>query len=123
MKGNTMLTEKVVNSMVVFGEVRGRPSIGITVGAIPEEAMEQYQLPAGLYITAVLPGSDAYAQGVREGDILTEVNGIPVTKTTEVTEIKDALNVGDTLHFVIWRRGEILEFDVALMDTNDLYGG
>ena len=114
---------EVVNSMVVFGEVRGRPSIGITVGAIPEEAMEQYQLPAGLYITAVLPGSDAYAQGVREGDILTEVNGIPVTKTTEVTEIKDALNVGDSLHFVIWRRGEILEFDVALMDTNALYGG
>ena len=115
--------QEVVNSMVVFGEVRGRPSIGITVGAIPEEAMKQYDLPAGLYITAVLPNSDAYAQGVREGDILTEVNGIPVTKTTEVTEIKDALNVGDTLHFVIWRKGEILEFDVALMDTNDLYGG
>lgn len=115
--------QEVVNSMVVFGEVRGRPSIGITVGAIPEEAMKQYDLPAGLYITAVLPSSDAYAQGVREGDILTEVNGIPVTKTNEVTEIKDALNVGDTLHFVIWRKGEILEFDVALMDTNDLYGG
>ena len=114
---------EVVNSMVRFGEVRGRPSIGITVGGIPEEAMKQYDLPAGLYITAVLPNSDAYAQGVREGDILTEVNGIPVTKTTEVTEIKDALSVGDTLHFVIWRKGEILEFDVALMDTNDLYGG
>ena len=115
--------QEVVNSMVVFGEVRGRPSIGITVGGIPEEAMKQYDLPAGLYITAVLPSSDAYAHGVREGDILTEVNGIPVTKTTDVSEIKDALNVGDTLHFVIWRKGEILEFDVALMDTNDLYGG
>lgn len=114
---------EVVNSMVVFGEVRGRPSIGITVGAIPEEAMEQYALPAGLYITAVLPSSDAYAQGVREGDVLTQVNGIQVTKTNEVTEIKDALQVGDTLHFVIWRNGETLEFDVALMDTNDLYGG
>jgi serine protease Do len=113
----------VVNSMVIFGEVRGRPSIGITVGTIPEEAMAQYELPAGLYISAVLPDSDAYAQGVREGDILTQVNGIPVTKTGEVTEIKDALQVGDTLHFVIWRNGEILEFDVALMDTNDLYGG
>ena len=119
----TSTVETVVNSMVRYGGVRGRPSIGVTVGGIPPEAMAQYKLPSGLYITDVLESSDAWKQGVRPGDILTEVNHIPVSTTTEVNDIKNQYGVGDSLHFTIWRNGEILEFDVLLMDTNDLYGG
>ena len=112
----------VVNALVRDGEVRGRPSIGITVGAIPDNAKEGYQLPDGLYITAVTKGSDAEAQGVLPGDILTAVNGTPVTTTEEVNDIKNRFKVGDKLHFDIWRDGEELKFDVLLMDTNDVYG-
>ncbi len=111
----------VVNSIVSYGEVRGRPSIGITVGAIPPEAMSTYQLPSGLYISEVLEKSDAYAKGVRAGDILTQVNHIPVSTTTDVNDIKSQYGVGDTLTFTIWRNGETFEVDVLLMDTNDLY--
>ena len=114
---------EVVNSMVTYGEVRGRPSIGITVGAIPDDVKEHYGLPVGLYVTDVLPQSDAWAKGMRPGDILTEVNHIPVKTTGEVTEIKNQFGVGDSLHCTIWREGELLEMDVELMDTNDLYGG
>ena len=113
---------EVVNSIGRFGEVRGRPSIGITVGAIPDNAKAEYALPDGLYITAVTKGSDAEAQGVLPGDILTAVNGTPVTTTEEVNEIKNQFKVGDKLHFDIWRDGEELEFDVQLLDTNDIYG-
>ena len=114
---------EVVNSILRYGEVLGRPSIGITVGAIPPEAESRYELPKGLYITDVQLNSDAWAKGVRPGDILTEVNHIPVTTTADVTEIKNQFSVGDSLHFTIWRNGEILEFDVLLMENNELYGG
>ena len=113
----------VVNSIGRFGEVRGRPSIGITVGAIPEEAESKYELPKGLYISDVQPDSDAWAKGIRPGDILMEVNGIPVVTTSEVSDIKNQFSVGDSLHFTIWRNGQTLEFDVLLMENNDLYGG
>ena len=36
--------------------------------------------------------------------------------------MKDKLSVGDTMHFRILRDGEIMEFDIALVDTNDVYG-
>ena len=114
---------EVVNSIGRFGEVRGRPSIGITVGAIPEEAESKYELPKGLYITDVQPNSDAWAKGVRPGDILMEVNGIPVATTADVSDIKNQYTVGDSLHFTIWRSGQTLEFDVLLMENNDVYGG
>ncbi len=112
----------VVNALVKDGEVRGRPSIGITVGSIPENAKSEYDLPDGLYISAVTKGSDAEAKGILPGDILTEVNGTPVTNSEQVNAIKNELHVGDTMHFTIWRDGETLEIDVMLMDTNDVYG-
>ena len=114
--------QRVVRALVSEGEVRGRPAIGITVGAIPEEAMERYELPEGLYVTDVSRGSDAEKQGVRAGDVLLAVDGIPVTTTVEVKDIKDAHEVGEQLVLTIWREGETLEITITLGDTNDIYG-
>ena len=111
----------VVDQLAENGEVRGRPSIGITVGAIPQEAVENYELPEGLYISAVAENSDAAAQGIREGDILLSIDGQSVSATEEVAAIRDTKGVGDSLRFTIWRQGETFEVDVRLMDTNDLY--
>lgn len=111
----------VVDQLAVNGEVRGRPSIGITLGAIPREALENYELPEGLYISAVAEGSDAAAQGIRAGDILTAVDGKPVSVTEEVAGIKNAMRVGDSLRFTIWREGETFDVNVRLVDTNDVY--
>ena len=114
--------EKVVTSLVEFGEVKGRPSIGITVGQIPTNAQEHYNMPEGLYVAGVSEGSDAEKQGIRIGDVITAVDGQPVTSTEEVVEIKDAHQVGDSLTFSIWRPEETLDITITLMDTNDIYG-
>ena len=114
--------KNVVDALVRDGEVRGRPSIGITVGSIPENAASHYELPKGLYVSAVTEGTDAEAKGVRVGDIITEVNGTPVSTTDEINEVKNQLQVGDSMTFTIWRDGETLQIDVMLMDTNDVYG-
>ena len=111
----------VVDQLAENGEVRGRPSIGITVGAIPQEAVENYELPEGLYISAVAENSDAAAQGIREGDILTAIDGQSVSSTEEVAAIRDTKSVGDSLRFTIWRQGETFDVDVRLMETNDIY--
>ena len=113
---------EVVNSLARYGEMRGRPSIGITVGSIPATASSHYKLPEGLYVSEVSKGSDAEKQGIRTGDIILQVNHIPVTKTQEVNDIKNQYQVGDSLLFTIWREGETLEISVLLMDTNDIYG-
>ena len=111
----------VVNSLVRFGEVRGRPSIGITVGAIPEEAKGRYDLPSGLYISDVVESSDAYAKGIRAGDILMEVDRIPVSTTAEINDIKNSHAVGESMIFKIWRDGKTFEVEVLLLETNEVY--
>ena len=111
----------VVNALLRDGEVKGRPAIGITVGAIPENAKTKYDLPDGLYVSAVSEGSDAKEKGIREGDIILKVDGKEVKTTQEISEMKDALKVGDTMTMTIWRNGETMDITITLVDTNDVY--
>ena len=112
---------KVANALLKDGEVKGRPAIGITVGEIPQTAMEHYELPEGLYVSAVSDGSDAKEKGIVPGDIITAVNGTAVKTTEEISRIKDALEVGDGMTLTIWRDGESLDITIVLVDTNDVY--
>ncbi len=83
--------------------------------------MEQYSLPSGLYVISVQEKSDAAAKGILPGDILTAVNGLPVTSTAEVTDIKNGLSVGDSLTLSMWRDGTAWDVTIILMETNDIY--
>ena len=117
----TSTVRSVVNSIVRYGEVRGRPSLGLVIGTVPEYAAEHYELPEGLYISEVSETSDAAKQGMKAGDIIIEVNFQPAESADQVNAIKNTLEVGDVMIFKVWRDGEILEFEVMLMDTNDVY--
>lgn len=111
----------VVSEFILHGEVRGRPSLGVTVGAIPKEAADEYDLPQGLYVSGVQDNSDAKAKGIMTGDIILAVNGETVTKTDDVARIKNALSVGDSMTLTVWRDGQTLDITIVLMDTNDIY--
>ena len=110
----------VADSLMQYGEVRGRTAIGVTVGAIPENVTSHYDLPTGLYVSAVEEKSDAAAKGIQQGDIITAVNGSPASATSDILTVKNTLSVGDTITFTIWRDGETFDVDVTLVDENDL---
>ena len=117
----TTSLKPVVDALLSSGKVTGRPGLGLTVGAIPEKAGSAYDLPKGLYISQVSEGSDCEAAGIRAGDILTAVNGIPVTTTDEVSAIRDTMTVGDEMTLTVWRDGETFDAVIHLMEMSDLY--
>ena len=117
----TSVVRPVVNALIAEGEVAGRPSIGIVIGALDEDAADYYDVPQGLYVESVAEGSDAEAKGIQPGDIVTAVNGQPVADTYSVNAIKEGLSVGDTLTLTIFREGETFDVEITLMDTNDIY--
>ena len=117
----TSVAKGIVDQLIDDGIISGRPGIGITVGSIPTQAAVRWDLPYGLYISSVVENSDAYAKGIRPGDILVSVNGIEVYTTDDVNTIKDGYGVGDTLLFTIYRDGKTFDVEVELVDMNELY--
>lgn len=111
----------VADQLLANGEVAGRPGIGITVGAITDALRERYELPDGLYVSAVSAGSDAEAKGVQVGDVLTAVDDQPVSATDDVLAIRNAHSIGDKLSLTLWRDGEEFTVEVELQDLNRLY--
>ena len=112
------VVKEIADQLIEYGVVMGKPTIGITAGPVSAEAMELYGLPAGVYVATVNENADAYLKGVRPGDVITEVNGTPVTTVAEVNAIKDGLAVGDTLTLTLWREGETFTLDIALVDSS-----
>ena len=117
----SVTVRSVVNDLIREGKVVGRPAIGITVGAIAEEAARHYDLPEGLYVSSVIENTDAWQKGIREGDIITAVNGTPARSTDDILKIRNGLGLGDSITFTIWRDGESFDVDVAMMEFNDVY--
>ena len=69
----------IAESLLESGEVRGRPALGVTVGKVPQTAVEEYNLPAGLYVSAVSENSDCAAKGIAAGDVLLAANGVELS--------------------------------------------
>lgn len=114
----TSVVKAVADQLIENGIVMGEPTIGIVAGSIPAEARESYDLPNGVYVSSVDRNSDAWTQGLREGDVILEVNGIAVASVAEVNVIKGDLEVGDTLDLTVYRRGETLEMTIELVDKS-----
>lgn len=85
------LVKKIVSDFRKYGEVR-RGYLGVSFPApIVEDQIlkEQGINPAsvkGVYITGVLPGSGAATAGLKAGDIIQSINGVPVTSSAEFSE-------------------------------------
>ena len=114
------VVKQVADQILALGDVQGEPTIGITAGPVSVEAMALYGLPAGVYVSSVDEGSDAWTQGLREGDVILRVNGTEVSSVPEVNAIKDEFQVGDTLTLTVYRDGETFDMDIRLVDRMDL---
>ena len=98
----------------------GAPSIGIVVGEIPQEISDYYDIPRGLYVTTVYERSGA-AGVINKGDIITEVNGRKAQKTSDISDEKDGLKIGDSISFTVWRNGSTSKVSVTLTDSHKIY--
>ena len=114
------VVKDIADQLIENGLVRGEPSIGVVAGSVGREAMELYDLPQGVYVSKVYEGSDALKKGLREGDVITAVNGLPVATVAQVNTIKEKLQVGDSLTLTVYRDGESFDLEVELVDTADV---
>lgn len=93
----------IVNQLIKYGYVKGRPLIGISGQEITKSLADYYDLPVGIFIVRVEPNSGADKAGIRKRDIMISLAGKKVTSMQDVNNIKKAYKAGDTVNTVIVR--------------------
>ena len=100
---------KYVADHLIAGEEIKTGRFGFSVNRIPVEG-------GGLELLEVEENSDAWTKGLLEGDILLEVNGVPIAGFEDLTRIKLGLGPGDVVSFVCERDGKRFTVEVELIE-------
>ena len=110
------VAKPIIDELIENGYVAGRPAIGISGDSLPSYYRTYYRLPEGVYVTSVNDGSDAKAKGIREGDIVTAINGEKICSIDELNTVKNQYAAGDEVTLTIYRSGTYYEVTVTLVD-------
>ncbi|MFI3249770.1 MAG: trypsin-like peptidase domain-containing protein [Eubacteriales bacterium] len=100
---------KQIVDRLIEGESVSPASVGIIVQQVNAELM------VGLEVITIETDCDAYAQGMREGDIITVANGTPIRTVTDLNNVKSYLFAGDSITY------EVLRDDVRITITAKLH--
>lgn len=97
------VVQPIVNSIIQYGKVT-RPKLGISVMTIRgSEKPTVGLIPAGVYVSAVVPESTAERAGVKEHDIIIGMDGERIALHTDLTNRLAARSAGDVITLTIYR--------------------
>jgi len=80
---------------------------GVTVGDITPDVRDEMQIPTrikGAIIQSIDPNSPSARQGLREGDVILELNRKPVHNAEEAVKLSEEIK-GPKVMVLVWRAG------------------
>ncbi|MDE6276947.1 MAG: Do family serine endopeptidase [Muribaculaceae bacterium] len=117
------IVQKVVEDLKSFGTVQ-RAYLGIRFVELTPELIQQEGIKGttkGIYVGAVEDRSAAFEAGLKEGDIITSISGIPTGSTAELQEAITRFSPGDTVEVNYLRDGEARKTRVTLRNASGTY--
>lgn len=93
----------VIDQLMTYGYVKGRPFIGISGREISDTLASYYDLPKGIYITDVTAGSGASKAGIKAEDILISLGGKTIETMSDLDKIKETHKPGDIVPITVVR--------------------
>jgi len=109
------IVKQVVGELVQYGRVR-RGWLGFLV----QEKMINNNSPVHVEIISIVDGSPAYKAGIEVGDIVREVDGIPIKKISDLMKAIHSKQIGSLVNIVIARDGQLLNFDFVLQEKSKI---
>lgn len=114
------LVKKIVDDIVKYGDVQ-RAYLGISYYSteqMSEQQLKNLGIPTnntdGVYINAVSEDGGAYAAGIRKGDFITKINGVPVSTGLQMSAQLASFRPGDKVPIAYIRGGKEITTQVTL---------
>jgi serine protease Do len=108
------LTSSIIDDLMKYGYVTGKPQLGISCQDVTETISKMYNLTIGVYVTAVSDDSAADKAGIKEGDIIVAIDDKKITTAAELTAEKNKHAAGEKVELTLIRNGEEKTVKVTL---------
>jgi Do/DeqQ family serine protease len=111
----TTIVQKVVEDIVQHGTVQ-RAMLGIMMTDVTDAIAGKLKLKNrdGVVVAQVIAGSVAGKAGIKQGDVITSINGVVVKNTSVVQEQMSRYRPNEQIEIVIIRDGKERHFNVVL---------
>ena len=106
--------KSIVDDLINYGYVTGRPQLGISCQDVTEAVSQAYNIPVGAYIFSVTAGGAADQAGLQPGDVITGIQDQTISTTEELNAVKNQYKAGDTITLTYVRAGETKKVDLTL---------
>ena len=111
--------QAVANQLMERGYF-SRPFMGISFQAITPDIASTYHLPTqwGVYVQKVVSGSPANKAGLKEGDIITSLNGVKMDESHDYLNTLYNYKPGDKISLGVVRDGKDISLDITLGESS-----
>lgn len=110
----------IIDDLINYKYVTGRPQIGINTSDIDEIQARFYNIPMGVLVRAVQDGSAADLAGLRVGDIIIDIEGETITTDKELNEVKNNYKAGDVISLTVYREDKNIKIKVTLQEQKNI---
>ncbi|MCI1960074.1 MAG: trypsin-like peptidase domain-containing protein [Clostridia bacterium] len=109
--------KKIMENLLENG-TSPKPYLGIMGSDITNELSDLYKLPVGVLVREVFDGSPASKAGLKQGDIITSINGNSVMNMQELIDYLNKTKVGDKAELNIVRENKSVTITITIGDAN-----
>jgi serine protease Do len=108
------------DAMVLLGD-EGASWLGVESLEISAEKAKELKLPAerGVLLERIVPDSPAAKAGLKDNDVITEINGQRVEGAAQFRRMIREIPAGRSVQFTVWRDGRAQTVSVTLGKSED----
>ena len=111
------IVRKVVDDLLLYGTAQ-RGYLGVQIAELTQELAEKEGLEniEGVYVGEVTDGGAAKLAGLKNGDVITAINGKKVNSTTQLKENIGQYRPGDKVDVEVNRQGRHHHYELTLLN-------
>lgn len=111
----TSIAQKVALDIIEFGEVQ-RAILGVSISELTTEIAKENDINElkGVYIAGIAKGGAAEEIGLKEGDVILEVNGVEVNSPNQLQEQVSKYRPKDNVEILVNRNNKKKQYQATL---------
>ena len=107
------LVKESINNFKTTGEF-DRPFLGVGYRLINKQAALLNKVPMGGYVQSIVSSSPAEKSGIKQGDIIIEIDGNKLNETFVLANYINKKKIGDTVNIKIFRENTEIKISAKL---------